>query len=77
MIRPKRSGIYNDVACSRVTTTNHAVVAVGWGKGNGIDFWIIRNSWGTGWGISGYIKMQRGVNLCNIEKYPAAITAVV
>ncbi|EFX63858.1 hypothetical protein DAPPUDRAFT_267532 [Daphnia pulex] len=77
-IQAYRSGIYNDVACSSVKTTNHAVVAVGWGKGNGIDYWIIRNSWGTGWGISGYIKMQqRGVNLCNIEQHPAAITAVV
>lgn len=40
------------------TPTNHAISLVGWGndptKG---DYWILRNSWGTSWGESGYMRI--------------------
>jgi C1A family cysteine protease len=52
---------------------NHAVVVVGWGTADGIPYWIVRNSWGSEWGQSGYILMERGVNRCQIESYPAAV----
>jgi C1A family cysteine protease len=71
-----RGGIYNDVACDNLPV-NHGVVVVGWGTANGIPYWIVRNSWGTGWGQAGYVYIQRGVNKCKIEQYPAVITAVV
>lgn len=45
----------------------HAVVIVGWGNKNNIDYWIIRNSWGVNWGIDGYFLMKRGNNMCDIE----------
>merc|ERR1712166_810350 len=35
---------------------NHAVVAVGYGT-DGTDYFNIRNSWGIGWGESGYIRL--------------------
>jgi len=35
---------------------NHAVIAVGYGT-DGTDYFNIRNSWGTGWGESGYIRL--------------------
>jgi cathepsin L len=35
---------------------NHAVIAVGYGT-DGVDYFKIRNSWGTGWGESGYIRI--------------------
>ena len=37
------------------TLYNHAVVAVGWDKTpEGVEYWIIRNSWGTSSGFDGY-----------------------
>jgi C1A family cysteine protease len=75
-----RSGIYNDPACDN-KVVNHGVVVVGWGTlpfiGFKFPYWIVRNSWGSTWGSAGYVLMRRGVNKCNIERYPAVILSVV
>lgn len=40
---------------------DHAVVAVGYGTtDDGIDYYLIRNSWGPDWGDNGYVKIKRG-----------------
>lgn len=58
------SGVYSSVCCS---ANNHAVLLTGWGvTEEGTKYWIIKNSWGTSWGKSGYIWLQRGVNKCGI-----------
>lgn len=45
----------------------HAVVVVGWGTDdNGVDYWLIRNSWSSAWGDQGYFRIERGVNLLGI-----------
>ncbi|CAF4923427.1 unnamed protein product, partial [Rotaria sp. Silwood1] len=33
----------------------------------GLDYWKLRNSWSSGWGEDGYVRIQRGVNMCNVE----------
>ena len=43
------------------TKTNHAVVVVGWGTENGVDYQLIKNSMGWKWGDYGYIKIKRGM----------------
>jgi len=39
------------------TTTNHAISLVGWNDAEG-GYWILRNSWGTDWGESGYMRIR-------------------
>jgi len=39
-------------------TTNHGVALVGWDDNNGDGYWILRNSWGTGWGEGGYMRIK-------------------
>jgi len=47
---------------------NHAVALVGYGHDTAVNkpFWLIKNSWGTQWGVGGYGKIYRGKNMCNI-----------
>jgi len=60
-------GVYSSSACS-ARRINHAVTSVGYGNQDDMDFWTVKNSWGTGWGLGGYILMERGVNMCGIEQ---------
>lgn len=55
------SGIFSDPTCNP-QKLNHGMLAVGY-TGDAI---IFKNSWGTSWGESGYIRIKRGSNMCGI-----------
>jgi len=54
---------------------DHAVQATGFSEMGGIPVWHVRNSWGGDWGESGYIYLERGVNMCDIATIVAAAEA--
>ena len=53
---------------------NHAVTMVGYGTSSGTDYWIVKNSWGSSWGESGYFRIRRGNGTCGINCYITTAT---
>lgn len=55
---------------------DHSVLLVGFGRDRGrrsTPYWILKNSWGAGWGEKGYFRLQRGNNACGITKFPLTV----
>jgi len=61
-----QSGVYYEPQCDP-DFLDHGVTVVGYGTENQHPYYLVKNSWGTGWGDKGYIKMSRNrKNNCGI-----------
>jgi len=69
------SGVYYEHDCS-ATSLDHGVLAVGYGTDGSSKFWYVKNSWGTDWGMKGYIWMSKDRNnncgIATAASYPIA-----
>lgn len=60
-----KSGVYQSNNCTH--KLSHAVLVVGYGSEDGQDYWLVKNSWGSTWGLDGYFKLARNSkNMCGI-----------
>jgi len=70
-----RDGIYHHVASGDGVSanpweeTNHAVGVVGWGVDDATqeNYWIVKNSWGRHFGLTGYFYVRRSTDEIAIE----------
>ncbi|XP_046897895.1 pro-cathepsin H-like [Hypomesus transpacificus] len=72
-----KEGVYSSTQCKNtIDIVNHAVLAVGYGEEDSTPYWIVKNSWGTTWGMDGYFKIERGKNMCGLaacSSYPVPL----
>ena len=52
-------GVINNASCG--TNLNHGVTVIGYGHDSTskLDYWLLKNSWGTWWGEQGFFRMMR------------------
>lgn len=56
-------GVYKHLEGGEVGS--HAIEIIGWGVDKGENYWWVKNSWGSTWGLNGYFKI--GYGECGIE----------
>jgi len=67
------SGVMTPSQCG--TSLDHCVQIVGYDTAANPPYWNVRNSWGTDWGLSGFIRLEYGHNTCGLTE--ETTTAVV
>jgi C1A family cysteine protease len=68
------SGVITSKECG--TDLDHGVLIVGYGSEDGIDYWLLKNSWGPDWGEQGFFKILRNDSdvspgICGIASQPS------
>merc|ERR1712048_435587 len=68
-------GVMSFEGCGNITMEDldHAVQLVGFNRQADKPYWIVRNTWSTLWGESGYIYLEYGKNtygIANLATYP-------
>jgi cathepsin B len=66
-----KSGVYKHLYGDPIG--GHAVKLIGWGTtDDGVDYWVIVNSWNKSWGEDGIFRIVRGIDECGIESSAVA-----
>lgn len=60
-------GILDSDQCG--TNLDHELLVIGYGKYDGGEYFILKNSWGASWGDHGYIKIKasEGKGVCGMN----------
>lgn len=61
------------VSSSCGTALDHGVLVVGYNQASSPPYWKVKNSWGTSWGESGFIRIAvvSGAGICGIQMQPS------
>ncbi|KAE8573686.1 Cat35 [Halyomorpha halys] len=60
-------GVFDGEGCNP-SKLDHGILLVGYGTEDGEDYWLVKNSWGPGWGEDGFMKLTRSKkNTCGIS----------
>jgi len=60
-------GVVTPSQCGR--SVDHCVQMVGYDLTKSPGYYIVRNSWGTDWGMQGFIYLQTGSDTCLVADY--------
>lgn len=64
------SGIYNEPRCEESQELSHVALIIGYGREKEVDFWVIKNSYGSTWGEQGHMRIARNKNNhCKVGLY--------
>jgi C1A family cysteine protease len=61
-------GVMTAWECAWIVQLDHCVELVGYDQTASTPYWIVRNSWGTDWGESGYIRLTMFENTCGLAE---------
>lgn len=72
-LRSYKGGVYDGQGCGNtLDDLHHDITLIGYGTDqNGVDYWLAKNQWGTTWGENGFVRLQRGLNVCGLAIRPA------
>jgi len=69
-----KGGVYSNPSCLPKTCyPDHGVLIIGYGVdlNVGLEYYILKNTWGASWGENGYIRVARNTgNMCGVASYP-------
>jgi len=69
-------GVMNCPFWEHILPADHAVLLVGYSSDSWGPYWIIQNSWGTGWGENGFVRIRQGWLDCGVNQWLAGYPLV-
>lgn len=65
-----KGGVYRHEKTCNGSNPDHVMLIIGWGYDRRfkLPYWLVKNSWTDGWGDQGYIRIERGRDVCGMER---------